>query len=347
MTRRMPTAADVGRLAGVSPATVSRAFNSPALLDAQTLARVRNAATRLEYRPHGLARSLRSRRSLVMGVLIPSLTNTYFAEMVERVQALLAERGYTTLIASSHYDAEAELAAVKAMAAQRVDALLRVGRDLHAQTHPTLQRLGIPCLRAWVCDGEPPCIGFDHDAAMRELTRHLLALGHRRFALVAPFVALHDARRSRLAAVREALADAGVALPAAAVVDDRGFGIAGGRAALLELRERAVAATAVICSNDAIAAGVVLQAQALGLHVPRDLSVTGYNDIDLAAAFEPPLTSVATPMAEHAAQVVEALLALADGRMPDTPAALPTRLVPRGSSGKAPRARGIAPTGSR
>jgi len=83
---------DVARLAGVSPATVSRAFNAPHLLDQQTLARVRDAAARLEYRPQGVARSLRSRRSLLVGVLIPSLRNTYFAQTVERVQALLAER---------------------------------------------------------------------------------------------------------------------------------------------------------------------------------------------------------------------------------------------------------------
>lgn len=134
MITRLATAADVARLAGVSPATVSRAFNAPALLDPQTLERVRQAAARLEYRPHGVARSLRSRRSLIIGVLIPSLQNTYFAETVERVQALLAERGYTVVIASSHYDPEAEHAAVRAMTRQGVDAVLLV--DARSMTAP-------------------------------------------------------------------------------------------------------------------------------------------------------------------------------------------------------------------
>lgn len=336
MTRRLAKATDVARLAGVSPATVSRAFNAPSLLDAQTLERVRTAAAQLEYRPQGLARSLRSRRSLVIGVLIPSLRNTYFAETVERVQALLAEQGYTVLIASSRYDPAAELAAVKAMAAHGVDALLLVGRPLSPATRPLADDLGMATLRAWVWPDESPCIGFDHDAALREVVRHLLALGHRRFAMVAPFVALRDEVRSRLAAVRDALADAGVPLSGAAVVDDLGFDIAAGRQALQALSGRGISASAVICSNDHLAAGVILQARAAGLSVPHDLSVTGYNDTELGAAFEPPITSVATPMVVHATQVVDALLALAAGQAVDVSQALPTTLLVRGSTGPAP-----------
>ena len=327
---------DVARLAGVSPATVSRAFNAPHLLDQQTLARVRDAAARLEYRPQGVARSLRSRRSLLIGVLIPSLRNTYFAQTVERVQALLAERGYTVLIASSRYDPAAEMAAVKAMAAQGVDALLLVGRPLDAMSRPTATRLGLPSLRAWAWLEEPPCIGFDHDAALRVVTQHLLSLGHRHFALVAPFRALHDPLRSRLTAVREALAEAGLALPPAAVVDDGGFGLADGRQALRVLHARGQTPTAVICSNDLLAAGVVLQAQAQGLAVPKDLSVSGYNDLDIATALDPALTTVATPMTDHATRVVAALLDLAQGRDVGTLTPLPTRLVVRGSTGPAP-----------
>lgn len=336
-TRRLPTTGDVARLAGVSPATVSRAFNSPALLDGRTLERVRSAAAQLDYRPHGVARSLRSRRSLLVGVLIPSLRNAYFAETVERVQSLLAARGYTMLIASSGYDPDAELAAARTMAAQRVDAVLLVGRALHPQTRPALRQLDIASLRCWVWGDEPPCIGFDHDAALRQVAQHLLQLGHKRFAMVAPFQALHDLQRSRLVAVREALAEAGVALSAGAVVDDQGFGLAGGRAALQALHSRGERPTAVICSNDGIAAGVIVQARAEGLAVPRQLSVSGYNDLELAAAFDPPITTVSTPMAEHAQAVADALLALAAGNVVGAVEALPTQLRVRGSTARAPR----------
>lgn len=328
---------DVARLAGVSPATVSRAFNTPDLLDPQTLSRVRDAASRLEYRPQGVARSLRSRRSLLIGVVIPSLRNTYFAETVERVQALLADRGYTVLIASSRYDPVAEMAAVKAMAAQGVDALLLVGRPLDANARPTATRLGVPTLRAWAWLQDPPCIGFDHDAAMREVTRHLLSLGHRRFALVVPFQALHDRYRSRQAAVQDALAEAGLPLAPAAVVDDGGFGLADGRQALRTLHSRGQRPTAVICSNDLLAAGVVMQAQAQGLVVPGDLSVSGYNDLESATAMEPALTTVSTPMTEHAARVVDALLALARGQAVGPFSPLPSQLMVRASTGRAPR----------
>lgn len=327
---------DVARLAGVSPATVSRAFNAPHLLDQQTLARVRDAAARLEYRPQGVARSLRSRRSLLIGVVIPSLRNTYFAETVERVQALLADRGYTVLIASSRYDPAAELAAVKAMAAQAVDALLLVGRPLDSTSRLTATRLRLPTLRAWAWLDEPPCIGFDHDAALRTMTQHLLALGHRRFALVAPFRTLQDPFRSRQTAVRDALAESGLALSPAAVVDDGGFGLADGRQALRVLHARGQVPTAVICSNDLLAAGVVLQARAQGISVPVELSVSGYNDLDIATSLDPALTTVATPMTDHATRVVEALLSLAQGQEVGPFGPLPTRLVVRGSTGPAP-----------
>lgn len=334
------TSAAVARLAAVSKATVSRAFNSPQLLDRSTLERVRDAARQLDYRPNGLARSLRSRRSLVVGVLIPSLNNAYFAETVERVQVLLSGRGYTTVIASSRYEPAAELAAAESMAAQGVDAMLLVGRGLNPQTRPALARRSVPNLRCWVWPDEPPCVGFDHPRALAEVTRHLLALGHRRFAVVSPFVALHDVQRSRLAAIRDTLAEAGIALPAAAVIDHLGFGIEAGRAALAALRGLAPAPTAVICSNDHLAAGVILQARAQGLRVPQDLSVTGYNDLEIARAFEPAITTVETPMHDHAQATFEALMTLVEGRELTAVAALPTRLVPRHSSGPAPQARG-------
>ena len=331
-----PTVVDVAALAGVSLATVSRAFNTPDRVESGTLARVRAAAAKLAYQPYGLARSLRRRRSMVVGVLIPSLSNTYFAGTVDLLQALLARQGYTTLLACSNYDPDTERDALRAMVAQGVDAVVAVGRAVGAAGPQVLEGAGVPHLRCWSSAPDEPSIGFDHGAAMAGVASHLLAQGHRRFARVAPFQRLRDATRERLTAVREALAEAGVALPAAAVVDDGGLGIASGRVAWRVLRERGIPATAVLCSNDNLAAGVILECQDSGLQVPRDLSVSGYNDLEIAAAFRPPITTVRTPVDRHAASVAEALLAMLQHGAPAPQLRLQTELVLRASTGPAP-----------
>lgn len=334
-----PSVADVARLAGVSPATVSRAFNAPALLGASTLERVQRAAQQLGYQPYGLARSLRRRRSMVVGIVMPSLRYAYYAGTLERLQSLLAMAGYTVLLISANHQAQAELDGVRALMAQGVDGVVLFGRPLHDESAPLLARRGVPHLRCWsALDGEPS-VAFDHGAAMADLVQHLVALGHRQLAVVVPFKALGDRLRGRLTAIREALAGHGLALPPQAVVDDGGLDAQAGRDALRTLRERGLAVTAVVCSNDLIAAGVLLEARALGLRVPQDLSVTGYNDSSLASAFEPAITSVDTPVELHAQEVARVLVAaLRDGE-PIPCIRLPTQLRARASSGPAPAGR--------
>ena len=170
---------------------------------------------------------------------------------------------------------------------------------------------------------------------MADVAQHLVGLGHKRFAVVIPFVALADRFRGRLTAVREALAQHGLALPNAAVVDDGGLDAPGGRDAWHQLRERGQNPSAVICSNDLIAAGVILECQAQGLHVPVDVSVSGYNDSALAGAFEPGITSVDTPVQLHAQEVARVLLAALRDRQPIPCLRLPTQLHIRGSTGPA------------
>ena len=331
-----PSVSDVARLAKVSPATVSRAFNTPALLEAQTLERVQRAANQLGYQPYGLARSLRRRRSMVVGIVMPSLRYAYFAGTLELLQSLLAREGYTLLLSSANHDPQAELDGVRAMMAQGVDGVILFGRPLHDESAPLLARRGLPHLRCWAAMPNEASVAFDHGAAMADVVEHLVALGHRQFALVAPFLALGDRFRGRLTAIREALARHDLSISNSAIVDDGGLDAAAGRLAYQALRERGIQATAVICSNDLIAAGVILACGACGQQVPADVSVTGYNDSGLAGAFEPAITSVDTPVAVHAQEVARVMLAaLRDGE-PIPVIRLATHLRVRGSTGPAP-----------
>lgn len=331
-----PSVSDVARLAGVSPATVSRAFNAPDLLVPDTLQRVQRAAAQLGYQPYGLARSLRKRRSMVVGIVMPSLRYAYYAGTLELLQGLLAREGYTVLLSTANHDPQAELDGVRALMAQGVDFVVLFGRPLHDQSAPLLALRGVPHLRCWSALPDEPSVAFDHGSAMADVAHHLVALGHRRFAVVVPFIALADRFRGRLTALREALALHGLALHNDAVVDDGGLDAPAGRSAWRTLRARGQLPTAVICSNDLIAAGVILECQAQGLRVPQDVSVSGYNDSALAGAFEPAITSVETPVELHAQEVARVLLAALRDRQPIPCLRLPTHLHVRASTGPAP-----------
>lgn len=328
---------DVARLAGVSPATVSRAFNAPQLLSGDTLERVLDAARRLDYLPYGVARSLRKRRSAVVGMIIPSLQNAYFAATVEHVQSRLARGGYAMLLASSNRDPELESTAVKAMVTQGVDSVIMLGRLLDPATERVTERARIPLLYSWTATPGRPSIAFDHPAAMAGLALHLAELGHRDIAVVIPFQLSADWGRTRLAGIEQALRRRGIALRPQAIIDDLGFDMTAGQAAFHRLRARAAQTTAVICSSDAIAAGLILAARAQGVAVPAELSVTGYNDMEVASVIDPPITTVRTSSQLHADRLTEALLGwMASGVVPASQT-LPTELIIRGSTAAAAR----------
>jgi LacI family transcriptional regulator len=276
---------------------------------------------------------------MVIGVVMPSLRYAYFAGTLELLQSLLAREGYTLLLSSSNNDPQVELDGVRAMMAQGVDGIILFGRPLNDESAPLLARRGIPHLRCWAALQSERSVAFDHGAAMSDVVDHLIGLGHQHLAVVIPFVALADRYRGRLTAIRESMARYGLALPNQAIVDDGGLDAAAGRAALKTLLSRAVKATAIICSNDLIAVGVILECQSRGLQVPRDISVTGYNDSELARAFEPSITSVETPIDIHAEEVAKAILAaLRDGE-PFPMLRLATHLRVRSSTGPALRHR--------
>jgi hypothetical protein len=227
-----------GRVAGHRVARLQRAQ----LLVPDTLQRVQRAAAQLGYQPYGLARSLRKRRSMVVGIVMPSLRYAYYAGTLELLQSLLAREGYTVLLITANHDAQAELDGVRALMAQGVDFVVLFGRPLHDQSAPLLALRGVPHLRCWSALPDEPSVAFDHGSAMADVAHHLVALGHRRFAVVIPFVALADRFRGRLTALREALALHGLALPNDAVVDDGGLDAPAGRGAWRTLRQRGRAA---------------------------------------------------------------------------------------------------------
>lgn len=326
--------ADVAALAEVSPATASRALNMPELLSAGTRARVVAAAHELNYVPDGLARSLRRNRSMVVGAVMPSLRHAYFATTLEGVQSELARNGYTLLLGTASFDLGTELEVVRAMARQGVDGFVLVGRQHDPELLPLLRAREKPFILTWCYDATLPSVGFDHGVAIQPAVDHLVDLGHDDFVVI--MMNQTNAReQERLAGVAAALARRGKQFTLEHAIFAGGSAPRDGRNAFREARARFPQTTAVVCANDLLAAGVLMECSAAGLSVPDEISVVGFGDLDIAGAMNPPITTVRAPAEEMGALATRSLLAKLAGRAELEHIELGTELIVRASTGPA------------
>ena len=331
------SARDVARLAGVSTAPVSRALNFPATVDPDTLSRVRAAIEKLRYVPHGAARALRSQRSDMIGAVVPSFDYALYARTTSALQREADTRGYALVLAAHHYDLPTELRVTQQMVQHGVDAFVFVGLDHDPELFPLLDRYGRPYVLTWGVDASRlhPSIGFDNRAATYAMTRHLIELGHRSFALISAPTAGNDRARERGAGVRAALATAGLSLADADVRYGR-IALESGVAAMRELLLRRPRPTAVIATNDVFAVGAMVACREAGVRIPGDVSITGVDNTDLGATQTPGLTSIRTPIVEIGRAAALQLVARLEGEPADLTQELPFELVRRGSAGPPP-----------
>jgi LacI family transcriptional regulator, galactose operon repressor len=331
------SARDVARLAGVSTATVSRALNLPGTVDPGTLSRVRAAIEKLRYVPHGAARALRSRKSDMIGAIVPSFDYALYARTTSSLQREADARGYALVLAAHYYDLPTEVRLTRQMVQHGVDAFMFVGLDHDAELFSLLDRYGRPYVLTWGVDASRlhPSIGFDNRAATYAMTRHLLELGHRRFALISAPSPGNDRARERGAGVRAALEAAGLSLAAADIRYGR-IALDSGTGAMRELLARRPRPTAVIATNDVFAVGAMLACRDAGVRVPDDVSITGVDDTDLGATQTPALTSIRTPIVEIGRAAALQLVARLEGMPAELSQQLPFELVRRGSTGPPP-----------
>jgi LacI family transcriptional regulator len=329
---------DVARRASVSPATVSRAFNQPALVDSETLRRVHAAVSELGYVPHGAARALASRRSRTIGAVVPTLDNSIFASFIHALQRRLIDAGYTLLVSTHDYDLAVEHRIVRTLVERGIDGLVLVGTEHEGDLFRFLQSRRAPYVLSWCVDrsGQHPSVGFDSFAAGRRLAQYLVESGHRDIGVIAGITRGNDRARDRLDGVRSALSEHGIKLPADRVVE-RPYTLTAGREALLAVygqgRRRP---TAVVCGNDVLALGALAACLDAGISVPHDLSITGFDDLEISTLVRPHLTTMHVPSRQIGVFAAEHLL----DRIADRPVApqreLPAELMVRDTTA-APR----------
>ena len=312
----VPTLADVARRAKVSTATVSRCLNSPDRVVGETRERVLKAVRDLGYAPNFGARALAAKQTNTVGAVIPTMENAVFARGLQAFQEELGRHGKTLLVASSAYDAQLEEDQVRALVARGADGLLLIGYDRNPELYTFLEKREVPTLISWSFDATNPrpAMGFDNFAAMRELARLVIGQGHNRIACISAPTATNDRARGRVAGIRQAMAEAGQN-PEQLDLVEIPYGIEAGATALRRVMAASPETTAVMCVNDVLAIGALRAARELGLRVPDDVSVTGFDDIDIAVLAEPALTTVHVPHREMGRRAAGMLLQfLREGR---------------------------------
>lgn len=325
-----PTSRDVARAAGVSQATVSLVLGGKwqGRVSEATAGRVRDSARDLGYRPNLAARSLRLGRTRTALLVVPALTNEFFARVYTGAAAVAAEHDFGVVLYPSP-DGTGPAKDPFASARAALDGV--IASSMAADALGALRGADLPLV---MLDSDPDehgaaaQVNLDIADGMRQVAEHLLALGHRRFVHLASAVDTWTfAERAR------ALADAVRGVPGAAVrrvaspLDVR----AGREATETVLAAPGPLPTAIVCDDDILAAGACKAVRRRGLRVPEDISVTGFDDLALATAVEPELTTVQLPAEQVGERGMTALLAVLDGR-PAEPGSLPVRLVVRGST---------------
>jgi LacI family transcriptional regulator len=326
---------EVAKLAGVSPATVSRAINTPEKVSAELRERVAVAVNQLHYVPDGAARALASRRSRTIGAVVPTLHIAIFAAGVVALQSRLNAAGYTLLVANAEYDLSKEAQEVRALVERGVDGLVLVGGVHAPEVRALLQSTRIPFVNTYNfgSDESDPCIGFDNRAAAARVVDYLYDLGHREFAVITSPFRNNDRIAARRTGFMDGLTARQIDLPPKRVVEVP-YTIADGRTALGSLLRSEPRVTAVLCAADVLAIGALQECRSLGLRVPEDLSVTGFDDLDLAMHMDPPLTTVHIPAAELGARAAEYLLGRIKGAHVPQRVELSASLIVRGSTGR-------------
>lgn len=338
----MASITDVARLAGVSTATVSRVVSAaPYAVSPATRARVLDAARTLDYVPNALARGLHKSYSPVVGVIVHDITDPYFAEVVRGVEDAASVGGFLVVTCSSDRIAERELSYVRLLRSMRAATLIFAGSGLADPALNAQVARHVAAMRAYGAavvhlsphaEGDAD-IGVDNAAGIAGMVAAMVELGHRRIAFLAGPTSLYVSHQ-RLEGYRRGLAAAGIPYDERLVVST-GFNREGGALAIEALLAGEAPFTAVCAANDLLALGAMQRLADLGMVVPDDVSVAGFDDIATAAMATPGLSTVRLPLHEigrRAFGYAERALA---GGAPEREV-LPTELVLRGSTAPPP-----------
>jgi len=313
-TTGRPTLAEVARLSGVSPITVSRALRGVATVAPELVEKVKAAAAELGYVANPAARALASAQSQSVVVLIPSLSNQLFVETLDAIHDVLRPRGLDVLIGNYHYDAAIEESLIRNYLACQPRGLLLTGLERSEAARQMLDASRVPRVHMMELDSQDGavCVGFSQQDAGYAAARHLLERGRRRLGFIA--AQLDPRVLQRAEGFRRALSEAGLHDASLELLVPQPSSIALGGELFSQLLARHGDLDGIFFCNDDLAHGAIFQAQRQGIRVPEQVAMVGFNDLPASAHMVPRLTSIRTPLAAVGQQAAQALLDLLDGK---------------------------------
>jgi len=289
-----PTLKEVAKAAGVSTITVSRALNSPELVSEAARVRVLQAVEQIGYVPNLVAGSLASARSRLIAVIVPSLANAVFIEVIEGLQETFEAQGYQILLGNTDYDLQREYQLVRTFLGWSCSALVTAGLHHSPACRTLLEGWDQPIMEVMeLGDALDLNVGLNHQEAGRCMARHLLQRGHRAIAYVGVDMTNDYRAGLRFEGHREVIEGQGLAAPCLDI--GRPGGLDGGARGLDLALERHPDITAIHFANDDLAAGALFHAQRLGMDVPGKIAIAGFNGLPLGQHVTPRLTTILSP----------------------------------------------------
>jgi LacI family gluconate utilization system Gnt-I transcriptional repressor len=325
---------DVAQAAGVSPSTVSRALRGERAVDPDLVQRVLAVSEKLGYVPDPAARALASQRSDHVTILIPMLTNALFVDLLEGAQRSLRAAGFQTLMGVTHYNTREEEQLLREQLHHRPAGMLITGLDHSPSTQKLMARSKVPCVHLMdlpeelgpISSGDaerdampngPYCVGFRQIDAGEAMTNHLLAKGKKRIVFAA--AQLDPRVMQRLQGWRKALKARQMYDPTLEWLNPAPSSLALGGLMLEQIMKQNAAVDAIFFCNDDLAQGALLAAMRLGISVPQQVAIAGFNDLTGSDQMWPPLTTVRTPRAQVGEAAAQMLLQLIHGETPEHP----------------------------
>jgi LacI family transcriptional regulator len=307
----MPTIKDVAKRAGVGIATVSRTLHNSSRLSPDTAKRVRQAIEELGYRPNTHAQSLASGRSHMLGLVVSDISNPFFPGLVKGFEEVAVGNGYDVFAASTNYDPARTALCVQRMIERKLDGVAIMTSEIDPGLTDSFARRKVPLvfLDVGTVGRGVSNVKIDYACGITQAVAHLRGLGHSRIAFISGPANLRSAWERRQAFL-DRLSEAGNGQPDELLIEEGNHKVDGGLEAMLRLLARRPHPTAVLASNDLTAIGALRGIRQFGLRVPEDISVVGFDDIQMAEFTEPPLTTVLLRQSEVASLACNALLQL-------------------------------------
>jgi DNA-binding LacI/PurR family transcriptional regulator len=326
----------VAQRANVSIATVSRTINHNPSVNAKMAKRVWEAIRELDYFTNTQARALVSGRSGIFGLIVSEITNPFFPELIQGFEDIAVANGYEILVSSTNYDPKRMALCIRRMLERKVEGVAVMTFGIEEPLLEQLAERNIPLVFVDLGPERPgiSLLKVDYHHGIRQGVQHLAALGHRNISFISGPKRLHSAQ-SRLDAFSQSLRECGIGLDPAWLIEGD-HTLEGGIRAMETLLGAKKLPTAVMCSNDMTAIGVLHKLYRSGLRAPDDLSLIGFDDIQMARVTIPPLTSIQMSRLELARAAVTALRAYAEGTAPQREYKIDTHLVVRESTGYPP-----------